>query len=393
MNTRYRLNVGFVGLIGGFIGQHRLAAVRSVITPGMFVNACVPGPKDKFDKFKPQAEMMGFEPKRIYPTLAAMLNAEPDLDIVVVNTPNFLHEESCLAAAEAGKHIICDKPLAHTLESADQILAAIKQAGVYSCNTPTYTAHPPMLEARHRIRDAGIAHRIRGGRFAYYQDWLAQKQSDMTPNTGSVQAEWRRDPKKSGAGGSSGDLVSHIIHQIESMTGLKITKVCARRRWVVEGEISGFTEDEVVATLILENGAEIQVHSTQWTGGHKNDNQWELWLDKRISFGWNQRCPEILWTTGEDGVKRELNRGDFQSPLLGASQTMPAFHDDGWIKADSRLAQSIGRQVGNCTPEDITPPFHPDFRIGRNVVAVIDAIIRSSNAETPGLFVDVNWID
>lgn len=382
-----KLRLGIVGL-SKFIGQHHLSAARSIISPRVEVDHCVPGRFEHFDVNKEVALTMGFEEDRIFSELGAMLElAGAELDGVIIATPNYAHVIHCMDVARAGKHVICDKPLARNAVEADAIVRVVQKAGVKSCITPTYCGHPPLLQARYFLHGMDT---VIGGRFTYDQRWLRKKQEQMGPNEGSAQAEWRRDPERSGKGGAVGDLISHLLFQIWFITGQKITAAWGDRRWVVEGLGSGKTEDQTLARIRLERGAEITLESVQYAGGHQNDNAWELWCKDGWAFGWSQREPEFLWLCQDGGPRTYLTRDDFTSPILGATRTMPSLHNDGWHDADARFIWSVASQILGCLPAGIEP-FHPTVLDGRNINAVIDAIIESSDAGTPRQWVEVSW--
>lgn len=387
------LSLGIFGL-DGFIGRHHMSAAGSVISPKIIVEACVPGKEKDYEDNIQLCLRMGFSKKSIYPTLEAMLASEHDiLDGVIIASPNYLHAPQCIMVAEAGKHVICDKPLGTSAEDADAIVAAVEKTGVKSAVTTTYCGHPPMIEARERILKANRSYDIVGGRFVYDQRWLRMKLKDMKLENGLMQAEWRKYSSKSGKGGSVGDLVSHLIAQLIFMTGLKVVEVWASRRWVVEGEegkADGMTDDQITCMLILENGAVITVESVQYAGGYQNDNEWALWMKDGWSYGWSQRTPEELWVT-EGGPRIYLTRDDFQSPLLPATETMPSRHGDGWHDADGRILTSFAWEVLDYLP-DGAELFHPDVHVGRNINAVIDALVESADADPPRQLVKVDWV-
>lgn len=387
-NSPNRVSGAMVGL-SGFIPRHHLVGLRGILSPQVNIEACVPGDPEHFEENRALAISLGFDGDRVYRTPEELVAKEKGrIQFGVGARPNFLHESDFRPFAEAHLGFISDKPLAHTLESANAMADLAVRHGVATCVTPTYCGHPPNIEARHRILGGGRAPNILGGLFRYPQGWLKKKQAAMTSGEGAKQAKWRRDPEQAGAGGATGDLVSHLVHQLLFFTGLRVMHAWARRRWMIEGA-GGTTDDKIVGGVRLENGAEIEVHSVQFAGGHANDNTWELWLKDGVSYGWSMNDPEILWTT-ENGRTERLNRGDFQSPLLPATHTMPPDHDDGWAKANGRLCQSFLWDTLSCVPAGATP-FHPDFLVGRNVVAVLDAMIRSSVNRPEGQDVAVNW--
>ena len=386
LKNKYVLHIGIVGL--GFIGPHHINAFRSVDSPRIEVDACAVG-KNDFARKKAKAIESGFDPDRIYKSLEDMIKAEKGkLDLIFVATPNHLHKEQCTAIVKAGFHLGVDKPLARNLREADEILAAVEEAGVEAFVTPTYCRHAAVIEARHLIR---VTQKIKpqaliGGIFKYLQGWLKKKQKNMTPEEGAKLAKWRRDRNLSGEGGATGDILSHLLFQLEDITGLRVVSVRANRRWAVEGKKSGFTDDEVIAQVTLENGAVITLMAVQYAGGHDNDNSFELWLKGGTTVGWDVVDGEVLRVCMKGGPVQHRTRAHFKSPLHGETNTMPGRHNDGWKDADGRHACSAARSILRWKTH---VPFHTTVKTARNINAVCDAIIESSSG--PFTNVAVDW--
>ena len=397
------LNGAIVGL-SGFIGRHHLSAARSVISPRLNVDACVPGTVTDFESKRADAMKMGFESERIYPTVEALISGEQMrsriLDFAIVASPNHVHAEHCIALAETGIHVICDKPLARTRQEADTIAAVIKATGVESCVTATYCGHRTMIEARQLNREPFArmnASNLVGGKFTYVQNWLQTPIRNMKMHEGKKQAHWRKNPATSGEGGATGDILSHLLFQLHFITGLKIVKVRARRRFVVEGAEAGMTDDEVIAEVELENGAVISMQAAQYAGGHQNDNSFELWYKDGATLDWDIRESEYLGFT-DLGARQLRTRSDFSSLILADTNSMPALHVDGWHNADARLMTSFAWKFLNEQNKVMKMPleypesyFHPDVLTGRNIAAVTDAVIESS--KNPYSEVLVDWKD
>ncbi len=390
-----KLVAGAVG-INKFIGKHRIQAARSVLTPCIDFDACVPGTPGNFDAKIKLAMDFGFERHRIYPTLEEMLHAEKGkLDFVSLTTPNKFHAEQAIQVARAGVNLMVDKPLALTASEADKIVAAVELAGIWSLVTATYCGHAALIEARHRIQkmSAPAAKALQGGRLSYDQAWLKIVLSLMTPDTGSDQAAWRKNPELSGKGGAAGDILSHLLFQLHFITGLKVVAVRAKRSYVVEGKASGMTDDQVTVIAVMENGAEITLEATQFAGGHQNDNKLELWFEGGNTLGWDIREAEILWVTENGGPRQLLTRSDFKSPIVPFTHSMPAMHPEGWINADARLIYPFAWQIAGRALPDGVDFYHPDVRMARNICAVGDAIIESSDcASGPFGRVPVDWL-
>jgi predicted dehydrogenase len=387
------INGLFHGL-SGFIGPQWAAAAGMVMSPRLRRKHCVPGRPENLGENARKAAALGFPYS--YGTLEeALADSFAQHRLGIIALPNHLHEDSALMMLNAGMHVACDKPLAHTRDSALRMAQSAKtflSGGTRTAVLPTYCTFPALLEAEHRI--ACDRHRILGGRFTYDQGWLKKPLAQMSPGSGGKQAEWRKDAMLSGAGGALGDIFSHIVFQLWFLTGQKVVAVKrANRRFVVDGklvkkpggsEVVG-TDDECFAILVLEHGAEIHCHAVQYADSKRNDNGWQLWTDGP-TYQWNMdHHPEIL-RIGD----RQIAGDAFAAPIIGATRTMPAFHGQGWTEAAARMLQWFAWEITNEYPQGVRPfPF--DFLLGLNVQHVIEAVIES--AESDGKDTDVRWIN
>ncbi len=391
---RFRLNNAVVGF--GFIGPNQTAAARSVRSPRLDVDVCVPetvDPDDRFDSIgKPTAVEYGFEPERIYRTVEDAVAAEADnLDGAILASRNNQHPGHAKTFMDAGVAVASEKPLADGIEGAHEMYeAGIKFGLERTCVLPSYTGHAACMEARHIVRSQKKSRSFRFGTTGYWQEWLKKLLAKMAAEEGKDQAAWRKDPNQSGKAGVAGDLVAHLIHQAIFVIDMKIVEAKAERRWFVEGKESGQTEDTCFGQVRFENDGILQFSALQWGVGNKNNNTWDYMFDG-LSLGWRQRTPDILYYADDSSPDNvEKSRASFGCPNLAATKPMPAFHSDGWGDGDGRLLNSWGWAVGNCLP-DGAELFHPTFKEGRNVVAVVDAMIRSSDGT--GDWEKVDWVD
>jgi predicted dehydrogenase len=155
-----------------------------------------------------------------------------DVDLIDICTPGNLHHEIAIAALNAGKHVLCEKPLANSVAEAEQMTAAAKEAaerGVYAMCGYTYRRTPALALAKELI-DEGRIGTVRHVRAQYLQDWLSDENAPMT---------WRMDRTKSGSG-ALGDIGAHIIDAAQWLTGTRITGVSGLLETFVESRpISG----------------------------------------------------------------------------------------------------------------------------------------------------------
>jgi predicted dehydrogenase len=142
-----------------------------------------------------------------------------DIDLIDICTPGDSHSVIAVAALEAGKHVLCEKPLANTVEEAEQMAAAARAAaarGAWAMCGFTYRRTPALALAR-RLVEAGRIGTVRQVRAQYLQDWLHDPDAPMT---------WRLDKAKSGSG-ALGDLGAHLVDTTQWLTGQAITGVSA----------------------------------------------------------------------------------------------------------------------------------------------------------------------
>jgi predicted dehydrogenase len=159
------------------------------------------------------------------------LVARPDIDLVDICTPGDTHAEIAIAALAAGKHVLCEKPLANTVAEAEEMAAAAERAaadGVRAMVGFTYRRVPAIALARRLVAEGRIGD-IRHVRAQYLQDWIADPEAPLS---------WRLDKSKAGSG-ALGDIGAHIIDLTQHITGERITDV--------SGQLETFVKDRPVA--------------------------------------------------------------------------------------------------------------------------------------------------
>jgi predicted dehydrogenase len=201
----------------------------------------------------------------------------PDVQIVDVCTPGDTHAEIAIAALEAGKHVLCEKPLANTVEEAEAMTAAAesaKERGVRSMVAFNYRRVPAIAYAR-KLVEAGRLGDIRHVRALYLQDWLSDENAPMT---------WRLRKDKAGSG-SLGDLGAHIVDATQYLVGDLLTGVSALTKTFVgkrpdesgSGELADVTVDDAAVFFgRFGNGALATYEATRFALGRKNGMSVEI---------------------------------------------------------------------------------------------------------------------
>lgn len=227
---------------GALIGEaHRVAA--SVSGFELVAGAFSSDP----EKSRAQAVKAGLAPERGYPDWFALISDAKALalDAVVIVTPNHLHARQADAALNAGLHVVCDKPLCHGREVADELVRAAsgKVFGV----TYTYAGYAALQGAARLIADGRIG-ALRLVQADFIQDWLALPIEQQ----GVGMAAWRLDPARSGPAGATADIGTHIFHMAELVTGQQPVALSADLTAMVPGRA---LDDTGLIRLRYANGA------------------------------------------------------------------------------------------------------------------------------------------
>ena len=193
------------------------------------------------------------------------------VDVFDNGGPNNVHAGPCIAAAEAGKHVFCEKPLARTAEEAKGMLDAAVKAGVKHMVAYNYRFVPAIVQARKLIKSGALG-RIYHFRAVYLQDWIVDPEFPMT---------WRFSKEVAGSG-SLGDLASHILDIGRFLVG-EPTRVMGMKKTFIDerpdgegGRATVDVDDAVTALLEFDNGALGTIEATRFAIGHRNGNMWEV---------------------------------------------------------------------------------------------------------------------
>ncbi|RMF76173.1 MAG: gfo/Idh/MocA family oxidoreductase [Chloroflexi bacterium] len=194
------------------------------------------------------------------------------IDVFDNGGPNDAHAEPCIVAAQAGKHIFCEKPLARSAEEAKQMLDAVNKAGVKNMVAFNYRFVPAIVQARQLI-ESGKLGRIYHFRGVYLQEWI------MDPNFERV---WRLQKRIAGSG-ALGDLGSHVVDLARFLIGepakvMGMTKTFITERPLPDGSGMGTVDVDDAVTMLLEfeNGAMGTIEATRFAGGRKNHHAIEI---------------------------------------------------------------------------------------------------------------------
>ena len=308
-----------------------------------------------------------------YPSFEAMLD-DPAVDVVHLTTPNHLHFDQARAALAAGKHVVCEKPLAMTAAETGELLRLAEQSGLVHAVNFNIRFYAQCQEARARVRagEIGDVRLVSGG---YLQDWLLL----------DTDWNWRLDPAAGGALRAVGDIGSHWLDLVQFITGQHVEAVLAdlttfipvRRR--PTGPVETFsnataedtvdtpmeTEDAAGILLRFSGGARGVLTVSQVSAGRKNRLGWEI-DGSASALAWHSEAPEELWI-GHRGRPNEL--------LLNERGDYPPGHAEGFPDTFKHLYRAVYGAVaaGGPPPE----PDYPTFADGHEEAVIGEAIARS----------------
>jgi predicted dehydrogenase len=326
---------------------------------------------------------------RIYTSYREMFEKEAELpedvrmDCVSIVTPNHVHFEPARMALENGFHVICDKPITFSTEEALALEKLVKETGLTFALTHTYTGYPMVKQAREMVRN-NVLGKIRKVVVEYPQGWL----STALEQTGHRQAAWRTDPARSGKAGSVGDIGTHAENLAETITGLKITELCADVSTMVEGRL---LDDDANVLLRFENGAKGILHCSQIAAGEENSLSIRVYGEKG-GLEWHQMEPNTLLVKWLDKPMEVYRTGNtYVSGIAAAHTRVPAGHPEGYLEAFANIYRNFAKVIQARIEGREPEPFYTDFPTvhdGVRGMKFIDAVIESGKLNTKWISID-----
>ncbi|GAA1825181.1 Gfo/Idh/MocA family protein [Agromyces salentinus] len=347
------LRAGFVG--GGFMAAVHSRAARAAQAE------LRGGASSTADRARDAVRRLGLGSS--YDSVEALL-ADPEIDVVHVCTPNTTHAAIARAALEAGKHVICEKPLATSTADAAALAALADERGLVAAVPFVYRFHPMAREARARIA-RGEAGRLLSVQGAYLQDWLSAPFDD----------DWRVDTALGGPSRAFADIGSHLVDLLEFVSGERIRRLNASSRTVYEARARHddiATEDLVAAVVEFESGAVGTLLVSQVAPGRKNALTIEL-SGTEASVRFEQERPETLWigrTDASSVIERDQARLADDAARLSI---VPAGHPMGYQDAFNAFVADAYAAIGGDRPEGL-----PRFDDGLRAVRVTEAVLASA---------------
>ena len=366
-----RIRLGMVGGgRGAFIGAvHRIASRiddQYDLVAGAFSS----------DPERSAASAADLGVARSYGSFAEMAAKEArrkdGIEAVAIVTPNNMHAPVALEFLKRGIHVICDKPLTAALPEAKKLAKAAEASGVIFALTHNYTGYPMIRQAREMIA-AGVLGDIRLVNVEYIQDWL----SEPVEATGQKQADWRTDPARSGAGGSTGDIGTHAFNLANFVTGLTLEELSADLQSFVPGRR---LDDNGHVMMRYTSGARGMLWCSQVAAGQENGLRLRVFGTK-AGIEWEQENPNYLWVGPLGQPKYRLTRGGPGSGEAAARMTrIPSGHPEGYLEGFANIYAEAARAIlarREGVAVDAAVVF-PGLKEGLEGVAFVDACVRSS---------------
>ncbi|MEW1954299.1 Gfo/Idh/MocA family oxidoreductase [Terrabacter sp. NPDC080008] len=317
-----------------------------------------------------------------------------DIDVIDICTPGDTHAEIALAALEAGKHVLCEKPLANSVEEAEAMAASAEAArarGVRSMVGFTYRRVPAVAYARQLVAEGRIG-QVRHVRGAYLQDWLTDPEAPLT---------WRLQKERAGSG-ALGDIGAHIVDLAQHVTGQTLTGVSAltetfvRERPVSDPSLlgtSGITgtaasngsaargpvtvDDAAVFVSRLSGGALATFEATRFATGRKNAIRLEV-NGTRGSLAFDFEDMNVLHVFDNDAPSRDA----------GFTRVLVTEADHPWVAAWWPPGHVLGYEHGFThqavdflTAVATGADPRPSFTDGLQVQRILSAVETSAERE------------
>lgn len=368
-----RLRLGMIGGgQGAFIGAvHRLSARMD--DKYEFVAGCLSSTPEKAEL---SAKELGLDLTRSYPDYKTMAEKESQRDdgieVVSIVTPNHMHAGPAIEFLNKGIHVICDKPMTATMDDAHELMKAIKASSAHFFLTHNYSGYPVIREMRSLVKNGELGN-LRIVKGAYLQGWLGSKEEDTGSNK---QAEWRTDPKRSGAAGAVGDIGSHTMHLLEFVTGLKCESVAADLTTFVEGRK---LDDDASIMIRMSENVKGNLSISQIATGQENNFTISIYGEKG-ALHWSQENPNYARFSKVGQADQIITRGGaIQNENSYAPIRIPPGHPEGYLEGFAQIYSDAADIILNHQNKNQLLELLPSGESGLQIMRFINASVNSSN--------------
>lgn len=370
-----KIKVAVVGT--GFIGPAHIEALRRL--PNVEVVALCEFTQELAEQ---KAQQMGIPRAYVFEDLLQ----QEDITCIHICTPNFLHYAQSKAVLLAGKHVVCEKPLATKIEEAEELVALAKETGLVNAvhfNLRYY----PLVRQMKTMREKGDLGDIYSIMGSYLQDWLFL----------NTDYNWRLEPDKSGDSRAIADIGSHLLDLTEYVTGLRIVEVMADFSTVhstrlkplkaIETysgkmlqasdyqEVPIHTEDHANVLLRFENGQRGVITVSQVAAGRKNRLNIEI-SGSKANFEWCSEKPNELWIGKRETANQMLMKDpSLFYPEAGSLISFPGGHNEGFPDTSKQMFKEVYAAIAEGKqPEN---PTFPTFADGLRELLICERIVES----------------
>lgn len=312
------------------------------------------------------------------------LLSDPGIDAIHVCTPNALHYPVSREAMEAGKHVVCEKPLTLSAAEAREMVRIAAEKKLANCVNHNLRYYPVVQQIRRMIEngDLGEILVVQGN---YWQDWLLY----------DTDYNWRIESKDNGPLRVMGDLGSHVFDLLQHLTGLKITALCAdiatfhrtrkKPKMAIEtfagkklrpedyNEIPIDTEDYGAVLVRLGSRARGTVLVSQMSAGCKNRFQVEIFGSK-AGVAWNQEKPDELWVGQRNSFNQVLIKDpSLLDPKASPYADLPGGHSEGYDDTHKQVYRRFYQKVADPS----APVEYPTFEDGLRGMQLLEKVQES----------------
>jgi predicted dehydrogenase len=310
---------------------------------------------------------------------------DPAVDAVHICTPNHLHFPIAKEALLAGKHVVCEKPLATSVAQAEELVALAAAKGLRNCTSHNLRYYPMVQQIRRMIQDGDLGKLIIA-QGTYSQDWLLY----------DTDWNWRLDSKLNGPSRTLADIGSHWCDMLEHVTGQRISTVCADLATVYptrkqpKGPVETFsgktlrpedtletpidTEDMAAVMFRMNGGARGAFTVSQVSAGCKNRLSIEIFGTKS-GVMWNQERPDELWIGNRNTPNQIIIKDpSLLKPLAKPFADLPGGHSEGY---DDTFKQVFRRFYQSIADPNMAPEY-PQFADGLRQLRILEAELESN---------------
>ncbi len=378
----HRLKTAVFGT--GFVGRVHLEAIRRL----GYVQLYAIG-EPEIEKAQKLADE--FQAEKTEADYRKVLD-DPAVDAVHICTPNALHFPIAQDALNAGKHVICEKPLATSVEEARKLVELAREKKLRNCTSHNLRYYP-LVQHMRRMREDGDLGEILVVQGTYSQDWLLY----------DTDWNWRIDSKSNGPSRCMADIGSHWCDMAEHVTGQRITSLCAdlqtfhKTRKRPKGPIETFAgktltpEDYVEVPIDTEDFGGVifrmgerargSFTASQVSAGRKNRLSIEIYGSK-CGVAWDQERPDELWI-GNRNTNNQIIIKDpsLLKPLARSYADLPGGHSEGYDDSFKQVFRRFYRSI----EEPGSAPEYPQFADGLRQLTILETELTSNRTRA--------WVD